>query len=108
MEARPGHPGGGEAGVGELGRGDLPGDSVVPLSQGDDPIGEDPVGLPGDQGRARPARLWRFTSADSPTLNDCRSERIRSFAPSAVPEIRTGRVATTALPNRSVPETRRV
>ena len=41
--------------VGELGAVDRPGDRVVALLEPDELVGEDPVGLPGQQRRARPA-----------------------------------------------------
>ena len=52
VEFRPGHPGGGEGEVRELGVVGLPSDRVVALLQRDDPVGEDAIGLPGQQGGA--------------------------------------------------------
>ena len=46
------HPRRGEREVGELGAVDRPGDRVVTVLQADELVGEDPVGLPGQQGRA--------------------------------------------------------
>ena len=81
---------------------------VVAVLEADEPVGQDAVGLPGQEGRAGAAAAVQVDGGLLADLVSRRSASRRSLVSSFLPEIAIARSATIGVPNRSVPATRRM